>query len=98
MLTIEYLNKELLRIEDEIKKLEEINNENNKKIENLKNKYEKIDKELNEKYSSAAVSKSVDNFMERCKIDKPLITSLLFTVDDSGESEVIKKTKSKWNR
>jgi capsule polysaccharide export protein KpsE/RkpR len=98
MLTIECLNKELLRIEDEIKKLEEINNENNKKIEDLKNEYEKIDKELNEKYSSAAASKSVDIFMERCIIDKPLITSLLFAVDDSGESELIKKTKSKWNR
>jgi hypothetical protein len=98
MENIEYLNQELLRIEDEIKKLEEINNENKKQIENLKNEYKKLDKELNEMYSSATISNSVDNFMERCIIDTPLITSLLFAVDDSGESEVIKKNKSKWNR
>lgn len=93
---IEYLNTQLFKILEEIKKLEEINDENKKKIEYLKDVYIKLDKELNEKISIATICNSVDNFMEKRIVEEPLIASLIFSVDDNGESDQIKDNGSKW--
>ena len=63
MENIKYLNRKLLIIEAEIKKLEEINNENNLKIQILKHEHKYIDSELAYKLdelSTATSSSTLD--------------------------------------
>lgn len=98
MENIECLNLKMLKILEEIKKLQEINDENKKQIEKLQREYKILDKELDEKSSCASVSMISDTVMSKCVGETPLVTSLLFSVDDNGVSDQIKDHKSKWDR
>jgi hypothetical protein len=113
MENIEYLHQKLLRIEAEIKNLEEINNENNMKIQILKDEHKHINSELSYKLdelssatlttatssSSFATAASISrDYMAKRVVDEPLVASRILAVDDNGESEEIKTKGSKWNR
>lgn len=108
MENIEYLNRKLLRIEAEIKKLEEINNENNLKIQILKDEHKHINSELSYKLDELSTATSSSSFataasiscdcMAKRVVDEPLVASRILAVDDNGESEEIKTKGSKWNR